>query len=256
MDNANGARVSPLNEDDPPRPAPLWALVPVRGFAEGKQRLAGVLCADERRALCRMMLEDVLAVLCGHPLIQRVVLVSSDAEVADVAARRGIDCWAEAALGASGLNPVINAAARHLQARGAQTLMVVHADLPLLSTDAISGLIRQHWRAQPPAVTIAPDLRGEGSNIVLATPPAAMEFRFGPHSFARRRDSAAGVAVGAFFCQDTGADIDTPADLEALLLRDVPGKRSLDYLRQSGVADRLRSSRHPRQGISNRQENR
>ena len=43
----------------------IWALVPVKDLRDAKQRLADVLDADERRALFRAMLEDVLAVLAA-----------------------------------------------------------------------------------------------------------------------------------------------------------------------------------------------
>ena len=41
----------------------LWAVVPVKLFADTKRRLMPVLAYDERAALARTMLEDVLSVL-------------------------------------------------------------------------------------------------------------------------------------------------------------------------------------------------
>ena len=41
-------------------PGGIWAVVPVKEFANAKQRLAGALTPDQRRGLCAAMLEDVL----------------------------------------------------------------------------------------------------------------------------------------------------------------------------------------------------
>jgi len=217
----------------------LWALVPVKGFGEGKQRLAGVLNAGEREALCRAMLGDVLDALCGHPRVDQVLLVSDDLAVAQIAHQRAILCWTEADLAARGLNAAVNAAARRLQGDGVATLMVVHGDLPELDIDAVERLVSHHDMQPSPAVTVAPDRHGEGSNIVMASPPAAIAFQFGPRSFQQHSAPVAGVAVTAFFCQDSCADIDTPADLQDLIRRRPADKHSLDYLLRSGIAARL-----------------
>lgn len=219
----------------------MWALVPVKGFADGKQRLAGVLTPDERRTFCRAMLEDVLQAVRAHPLICRVILLSNDGEVEELARSHGIDYWTETSLNASGLNPVVNAAARRLGAQGVQDFMVVHGDLPLLSTEALTGLISQHRKGQRPRITIAPDRHGEGSNIVVSSPPGAIEFQFGPQSYQRhcRIAEARGVVVETFFCQDTSCDFDNPEDLPDLLRQDARDKRSACYLYESGIAERL-----------------
>lgn len=225
----------------------IWALVPVKGFTAGKQRLASVLTAEERQHLCRAMLEDVLRCLHGHPLIQQVVLVSSDADVAEIAASQGILCWTEEDLAASGLNAVADAAARRIEQQGGEELMVVHGDLPLLSRESLSQLISRHREGRRSNVTIAPDRHGEGSNVVISSPPTAIEFRFGAHSLACHCESAQqrGVAVETFFCQDTGADIDTPEDLLELLSRksESAGRASLNYLHDAGIALRLMGAR-------------
>jgi len=218
-------------------------VVPVKGFDEGKQRLAQILSAQERSALCRAMLADVLDVLCGHPLIDEVLLVSDDPAVKEVASERAIACWSEVAMGVRGLNPAVNAAAQRLRDEGIGTLMVVHGDLPCLSKEVVRRLIERHHEHALPAVTIAPDSVGEGSNIVLVSPPTAISFRFGPHSFQHHSAPMAGVAVTTFFCQDSCADIDTPADLHELIRRSPEGKQSFDYLLRSGIVARLAGDR-------------
>ena len=63
-------------------------VVPAKEFTIAKQRLADALPATARAALARAMLEDVLAALAGAP-VDRVVVITPDAEVAAVAERWG-----------------------------------------------------------------------------------------------------------------------------------------------------------------------
>ena len=58
---------------------------------------------------------------------------------------------------------------------------------------------------------------------------------FGPHCAAAR---AQGIAPHILPLPGLGLDIDTPDDLRAFAARPVPG-RTLDYLRESGIAERL-----------------
>ena len=63
-------------------------VIPAKEFTIAKQRLADALPAPARAALARAMLEDVLAALAGAP-VDRVVVITPDAEVAAVAERWG-----------------------------------------------------------------------------------------------------------------------------------------------------------------------
>ena len=99
------------------------ALVPLKDLVRAKTRLAGLLGPSERRGLAQAMVEDVLTVLAGHPDLQRVTLVSDDPASAMIAQTYGIDHLEEAALAASGLNPVIEAATDRLIGSAAEPMM-------------------------------------------------------------------------------------------------------------------------------------
>ena len=69
----------------------LWAVVPVKLFADTKRRLMPVLESDERAALARTMLEDVLSVLTRTLSLAGIMVITRDAAAANMVRQRQID---------------------------------------------------------------------------------------------------------------------------------------------------------------------
>ena len=61
------------------------AVLPVKQLSEAKQRLRGLLSSEERNLLTRSMVEDILVALEVSPLIDEILMVTSDAELGDLA---------------------------------------------------------------------------------------------------------------------------------------------------------------------------
>src|ERR1700736_4706566 len=78
-----------------------WAIVPVKTLTHAKRRLASHLPAAARRQLVLTMLEDVLAALAASAAVGRVLVVSPDAHVAELAAARGAMVLREGRAGAA-----------------------------------------------------------------------------------------------------------------------------------------------------------
>jgi 2-phospho-L-lactate guanylyltransferase len=223
----------------------MRVLLPLKEFSAAKQRLAGVLSPVERQHLFQAMVVDVLEVLCAHPQLGPVTLCSRDPAAAWLASHFGVECLAETELGASGLNPVVNAAARHFAARGESELLVVHGDLPLLDDTDIDLLLQAH-RGQPGAtVTLAPDQLRQGTNLLAWRPLGAFRTEYGPHSFQRHCAQAERLGMALSICALPGGrcDVDEPADLLALVAEDWEGRagNTLKFLHESGLARRLRA---------------
>jgi 2-phospho-L-lactate guanylyltransferase len=188
------------------------AIVPVKALAEAKTRLAAVLTPPERAALTLRALRNVLAALDQPGIAERLV-VSPDETVLREAQ----------ALGARGLQQVgggLNEGLAQARARaiadGADAILVVLGDLPLLAQDDVAELLDLADR--PGVAVFAPDRHGAGTNALLLYPAAALPFAFGAGSLARHR--AAATARGLLICQydaaGTALDLDTPDDLAAL----------------------------------------
>lgn len=184
------------------RDAPA-VMVPVKAFTRAKLRLAGALSPERRRELARSMATQVVRSAAGLP----VAVVCDDAEVA---------AWAED-LGAlvlwepgRGLNLAVREGVRQLMERGVSHVTVAAGDLPL-ATDV-------GWVSDFAGVTLVPDRRRDGTNVIGLPAAVPFEFSYGPGSFARHLAHArrTGRPVRVVESVPLGWDVDLPEDLSAL----------------------------------------
>ncbi len=188
-------------------PVATAVVIPVKSFDAAKERLSGALGAQQRAELARSMAEGVVA--AGRPLPTFVACGADD--VADWAASVGAGViW----LAEPGLNRAVANACRVLAADGYLRAIIAHGDLPLATSLA--------WVADFDGVTIVPDRRGEGTNVMAVPLDAEFEFHYGPGSAAAHRGEAErrGLALRVMADRFLGWDVDTPADLA-----DLPDRR-------------------------------
>jgi 2-phospho-L-lactate guanylyltransferase len=191
--------------------AGIWAVVPVKDTALAKQRLAAAVPAQFRQALMLAMLEDVLAALAKAPGLAGRLLVTTDPAATRLAARYGAICMTEGA--EDGHTGAVAAAARRLAADGANGMLTVPGDIPLVTADEIGRLLVAHRPA--PSFTIAPSHDEQGSNAVLISPPETVPLRFGENSFFPHLAAAEahGIAPTVLHLPGIALDIDNPGDL-------------------------------------------
>lgn len=225
--------------------ATVWAVIPLKDFVQAKQRLSGVLSVAERRQLFAAMVDDVLRCFSQSRELDRVIVLSDDAEACLLAEHYGLDVWRESELNARGLNAVVTAALRCAAELGCSQCLVAHGDLPLLTQAELDRFIQQHRSSVSPALSIAPDRRGGGSNMLCLPAASQFDFCYGENSFAAHCEHA--VALGleqqVYHAPGSACDIDELEDLLQLLLPDWKQRASstLDYLNRSGIGLRLRA---------------
>ncbi len=185
-------------------------LVPVKAFGEAKARLAPTLDAAGRDALARVMAARVLAAAAPLP----VAVVCDDAEVAQWAQRHGAMVLPEPG---RGLNGAVEAGVDRLGAAGASEVLVVHADLPFAHEVAQLGGFD--------GVTLVPDRRDDGTNVVCIPAGAGFRFHYGPGSFTRHRAEARRLGLSCRVVRDPELtwDVDVPEDIPAGLGPPVAG---------------------------------
>jgi 2-phospho-L-lactate guanylyltransferase len=220
-----------------PRPG-LWAVVPVKLFTETKQRLAPLLARSERAALACAMLRDVLSALTPARGLAGVLVITGDGEAAAIARNAGalvIHDKENAGTSAAAIR-----AAQHLAVWRYAGMLVVPADVPLITPADIETIVAAHGDA--PAVTLVPASMDGGTNALACSPPDAIPLYFGEESFARHRDAARanGIEPRIVRLPRLGQDIDRPEDVADLLLRPSP-TQSFACLAGLPIAERLRS---------------
>ena len=193
---------------------PTYAIVPVKGLALAKRRLAPVLPDAARRRLVLAMLEDVLAAIAGVREIERVVVVTPDADAGSLAAGRGATILPEP--GAGELNAAVESGVAFALSRGIGRVLVLPGDIPLARPEELTSLIAS--RQSAPGVTLAPSRDGNGTNAMLLAPPDAIAPCYGPGSYLQHMSQAMArhIDVNVLHLAGVGRDIDEPADLAAL----------------------------------------
>lgn len=175
--------------------------MPHRGVNAGKSRLSGVLNDMARGKLNRWLLARTLSVVTAWlGNAQRCVVVSPCEVTLALARNAGAVALAEKPFignalnaGVTGaLNAALTQAAIHAAALGAQRLLILPCDLPLLSVGALQAM-------QAPVVAgnemvIAPDRQHQGTNALMVD-AGMRDFTFGKGSY--QRHLALGKMYGA-----------------------------------------------------------
>lgn len=192
----------------------LWAIVPVKPLRRGKSRLAGVLSEDERAVLNYSMLRNTLKVLGEVSEIDSVLVISRDPSALSLARANHARTVQED--GSPELNAAIRRATAVVQAYSAQGVLILPADLPLITAADIRTFLAH--AIQPPEIVIAPDRREDGTNAMYIRPPGLIEYSYGPGSFARHIHQAEIFGIRHSICRlpSLGLDLDIPEDLDIL----------------------------------------
>lgn len=178
-------------------------VIPVKSFDRAKARLAPALDPAERSHLARTLATGVVEAAAGLP----VWIVCDDEAVVNWANDLGASVCLRPGIG---LNAAVQAAVDERFDDGAARTIVVHSDLPLVTTLKCLAVTNND-------MLIAPDRHGTGTNAI-STPTPSFRFAFGKNSFRRHVDEARRCALQLrVISDDTFAwDVDEPNDLTAL----------------------------------------
>lgn len=220
----------------------IWAVLPLKDFIFAKQRLSKVFSGPQRQAFFRAMVEDVLTVLSGLAEIDQILIVSDDETAKQLAKHFNIRVIPENREYGPGLNGAVRHAAAYVAEQGADTMLVIHGDIPLVNRKELLKFVAfDSAAAQMKArLSIVPDREGQGSNVMMCTPPDVIDFHYGPGSCQKHQQTAAdaGVHCGLVNLPGLGLDIDTAEDLKALVA-DLPnyadGQYTTDFLKNNAI---------------------
>jgi 2-phospho-L-lactate guanylyltransferase len=208
--------------------SPIIALLPVRAFGSGKQRLAEVLSSEARERLNRRLIARTLDTVRACDLVTRTFLVTSDEAVRQFAAARNVEVLQDrdpTSPQAGGLSSALATArtaalALHrAEADSGETVRILNLlpDLPLLEAADLIALIEHHQRTRCDVV-MASDEVNDGTNAMLSSSQVAFPYHYGGGSLdAHRREcQRRGLRVEIIHRAGLAFDVDTPADLATL----------------------------------------
>jgi len=183
----------------------IWALIPVKSLLESKRRLSHLLLPEQRAELIRGLLQRELSVLSQVPTIDKVLIISSDPTVWNVARENG--ALVEEELESQGLNIAVARGLAAAHRNGVSAALILPVDLPFITASDVelminAGLEITNWDQKPPRISdlqnnngthinkepgcvmaICSDEDGDGSNAIFINPAREFSFHFGPGSF-------------------------------------------------------------------------
>ena len=183
----------------------IWALIPVKSLLESKRRLSHLLAAEQRAELISGLLQHELNLLSQVPAIDKVLVISSDPTVWDIARQYG--ALVEEELVSQGLNAAVARGMAVAAGNGASSALLIPVDLPFIAASDVdlmisTGLDKTTWDRKSPrsadsqgnngshiskeygrVMAICSDEDGNGTNAIFINPAQEFSFHFGPGSF-------------------------------------------------------------------------
>jgi 2-phospho-L-lactate/phosphoenolpyruvate guanylyltransferase len=203
-------------------------LVPVKNTSSAKQRLAAVLDQPSRTALAQAMLHDVLTTLYSWPALgendrrepdrqkvrPQVAIVTSDPYAVNLGAEFGFEVIPDP--DNPGETGAIELATRICVERGADSTLVIPADIPLIQAWELDEILEH---APPEGTVLVPAADGRGTNAAFRRPANLFPLRFGNDSFKPHHAAAQATGKPCVVLNLPGiaVDIDNPADLHQLI---------------------------------------
>jgi 2-phospho-L-lactate guanylyltransferase len=190
-----------------------WVIVLIKDFDSAKQRLEPALGPKARRDLARHNAQlAVRAAAAGD----RLLVVAGSEEVAALARGWGAEVLAEPRQ--EGQNV---AAARGIAKAvdgGADAVMLLSSDLPLVTVEAVRDVLESATRLDAPVAIAVPAVGRGGTNALYLRPPHAVALHFGSDSLAKFRQEAQrlGVTFVVHHSDAMALDLDEPGDLARL----------------------------------------
>jgi 2-phospho-L-lactate guanylyltransferase len=219
-------------------------LVPVKNLSSAKQRLSAVLDQPARTALAQAMLHDVLTALHGWKDRPPVALVTGDPYAVKLGGEYKFEIISDP--DNPGETGAIEMATRICVERGADSTLVIPADIPLIQAWELEEILK-HAPAEGSVLVPAAD--GRGTNAAFRRPANLFPLRFGNDSF--RPHHAAAKATGkpcvVLKLSGIAVDVDNPSDLQDLI--SLPGEtRAQALARKYANMASAASAVQPRRG--------
>jgi 2-phospho-L-lactate guanylyltransferase len=201
-----------------------WTVVvPVKGTAAGKTRMAPGLDQRQRMLLVEAFALDAVSALTASALVARVIVVTDAAAGLSESLRAlGADIVPDPGAGlnaavVAGIEAARTSGAAAAGDAGSTAVAALLGDLPCLVTADVDDALT---RASAHPRAVVPDAEGSGTTLITALPGVGLVPRFGAGSAARHAE-AGHVVLDVAPDSTLRLDVDTEQDLAAALARGV-----------------------------------
>jgi 2-phospho-L-lactate guanylyltransferase len=200
-------------------------LVPIKNTATAKQRLAAILDQPSRTALAQAMLHDVLTTLRDWENCPQVAIITSDPYATELARQYEFEIIPDP--DNPGETGAIEMATQVCAERGADSTLVIPADIPLIQASELDEIFKH---APKEGSVLVPAADGRGTNAAFRRPANLFPLRFGNDSF--KPHHAAAKATGkpcvVLNLPSLAVDVDNPEDLHHLAA--LPGETRAQHM--------------------------
>jgi 2-phospho-L-lactate guanylyltransferase len=192
-----------------------YILIPVKDLTRAKQRLDGLMTQAERTQLAWAMLENTFAAAAQVRCVDRVAVVTLYEPAISLAEKYGMEVILETEQISESAS--VDYGSRQAKRQGAEAVLRLPIDLPLVTTEDIETILACDGYARPTMV-IVPSRDGTGTNAILRRPPDLFPSQFGAGSLAKhlREAEAANAECKVMQLPHIALDIDEPEDLVEL----------------------------------------
>lgn len=190
-----------------------WVVIPIKDFDSAKERLRPALGTRSRRTLARRNARlAVTAAAAGD----HVLVVAGSEEVAEMATSWGAEALLEPR--EEGQNIAAQRGIARAMAGGADAVLLLSSDLPLVTAAAVRKLLQVASSLGSPVVVAVPAIGRGGTNALYLNPPDAVNLHFGADSLTKFKEDAEarGVKFAIHRSNAIALDLDEPSDLERL----------------------------------------
>jgi 2-phospho-L-lactate/phosphoenolpyruvate guanylyltransferase len=195
------------------RAVKTWVVVLIKDFDSAKERLKPAMGAQSRRALAR---RNARLAVDAAKAGDHVLVVAGGDEVAEMAESWGADVLLEPR--EEGQNVAAERGLKRAVEGGAQAVLLLSSDLPLVTAASVGGMLAAAGRLQPPVAVAVPAIGRGGTNALYLHPPGALGMHFGDESLSKFREDAEsrGVSFVVHHSDAMALDLDEPSDLARL----------------------------------------
>jgi len=190
-----------------------YLIIPIKSFKNSKNRLKPHLNDEARIEFCKRMALDVMTVIKKCKNFDKIIIITKEKNNLSELANEKISFLEDEE--EKGINQAIKLAFETYNINEKDSVLILHADIPLITEDDLNLITEKAKSSQKNAI-IVPSRRKDGTNALLLKPSNLIEFQFGKNSYEKHSKSLEklqDLKVVTIENENISSDIDTYEDL-------------------------------------------